>query len=792
MEPIATKSARLDFSAVRDEAGTAHVTAPGWREALYALGYLHATDRPTQLFFSRAVASGQAAARIANRQELLETDRFFRRAGLHQNLDREVERLPTSIRNQLQWYCDGVNDGLQDHGRSLPMWVTGFQPRPWHPTAVLLIGNLLSFAGLAVGIQESERLLLELVQAGTDPEFLRELMSPYLDDIDFEYLYDIRMERRLSDEALEMLADLPRLVGSNAWAVAPRRSATGHALLASDPHLEVNRLPAIWYEVALHWADNQYAMGATLPGCPLMAVGRSPQLAWGVTYLHADTSDYFIEDCRPGGSTGWQYRRGHHQWLDFQVREEQIARKGTDPVSLRIYENELGTLAVDLSRPQSTPEKEALAPSTTDPEEIDEEKEVGCAEPSCPEPMPEEPQDGGRKPESIDHERPPAAEAGKYLSVKWIGSAEGAGHSIGCWLEVMRATSVRQGMELVRRNPHPSLVWVFADRAGHIGRQASGWLPKRAPGHTGLLPAPAWNWQTHWQGRQSVAQLPSLYDPPEGYLASANEDLNRTGQWLLNTRALPDYRKRRISQCLHALQSATVEDMQRLQYDVTSLQARDLLAIWLPLLPDGPLKAALAQWDYRYHPDSTTAVLFQRLYQYVLLEAFGHDQGIGWRRMFYLCTRMGYSSMVLTAIDRLFHRPDSPWWQDRNMRELIGRAAQRVSESTTGKKHQTWGEVNSFHFTNRFFQHGRVGRLLGFQSSRKSMPGCQATPFQGHLLATATRESSFAPSYHFVTDLGTDLAWTNLPGGASESRFSKWYHNDIERWLTGQYRQLLP
>ena len=70
------------------------------------------------------------------------------------------------------------------------------------------------------------------------------------------------------------------------------------------------------------------------------------------------------------------------------------------------------------------------------------------------------------------------------------------------------------------------------------------------------------------------------------------------------------------------------------------------------------------------------------------------------------------------------------------------------------------------------------------------MPGCQATPFQGHLLATATRESSFAPSYHFVTDLGTDLAWTNLPGGASESRFSKWYHTDIERWLTGEYRAL--
>src|SRR3989304_2145933 len=69
---------------------------------------------------------------------------------------------------------------------------------------------------------------------------------PYLAGTDFEPLRDIQIPKRLSDEALELLADLPRLAGSNAWAVSPARSATGRALLASDPHLEVNRLPAFW------------------------------------------------------------------------------------------------------------------------------------------------------------------------------------------------------------------------------------------------------------------------------------------------------------------------------------------------------------------------------------------------------------------------------------------------------------------------------------------------------------------------------------------------------------------
>ena len=278
----------MEFQAARDAAGTPHITATCWLDALYAMGYMHAVDRPTQVFFARNVATGQSAARIANKPELIETDRFFRRAGLHLNLDCEVENLRPRTREQLEKYCDGLNDGLQDAGRSLPMWVTGFHPRPWDPTAVLAIGNLLSFAGLAVAAQENERLLLELVQAGVPPDLLRELMAPYLNDVDFESLMDIHIEQRLSDEALEMLADLPRLAGSNAWAVSPRRSESGNALLASDPHLEVNRLPAIWYEIALHWGkdpsegNEKYVMGATLPGCPLMAVGRSSKLAWGL------------------------------------------------------------------------------------------------------------------------------------------------------------------------------------------------------------------------------------------------------------------------------------------------------------------------------------------------------------------------------------------------------------------------------------------------------------------------------------------------------------------------------
>jgi penicillin G amidase len=73
-----------------------------------------------------------------------------------------------------------------------------------------------------------------------------------------------------------------------------------------------------------------------------------------------------------------------------------------------------------------------------------------------------------------------------------------------------------------------------------------------------------------------------------------------------------------------------------------------------------------------------------------------------------------------------------------------------------------------------------------------ALPGCHATVFQGHLLKAARRETTFAPSYHFVTDMSTDEAWTNLPGGPSESRVSGWYKNDIPLWHSGQYKRLAP
>ena len=727
MAAISTNNLKRDFQVSRDDAGVPHVKANSWLDGLYALGYMHAMDRSTQLLFSRAVASGRASERISDRPDLRETDRFFKRIGLHRNLDTEASNLRTDIQDQLLAYCEGINDGVAAAGRSLPMWATGFHPEPWDMKAVLLVGQLLSFGGLAIGQMQSERLLIELIHAGADDQGLRSLYEPRLDAADFEMLRQVKMSNQLSNDALEMMSDLPRLAGSNAWAIRGERTECGAAIMCSDPHLEVNRLPGIWYEAVIEWGDDNFVMGATLPGCPLFAVARTPRLAWGVTYMKGDTIDFFIEDCREGGENGWQYRRGD-DWIDFESREETVAPQSKTADKMTIYENEQGVLE-------------------TDPDEN-----------------------------------------GLYLSVAWTGSHPGSGQAIATWLDVIAAENTKEAMDVARACPQPTLCFVFADSENHVGLQGTGRFPKRPDPESGLAPLPAWDTANHWQGFLDNDLLPSFYDPPEGFVATANEGWNPPDGPLLVTQLLPDHRKRRIDERLAELSNATVKDMQDLQYDVINLHARQMLPTLLPHLPDGEIKSRLSDWNYSFDIESVEAVWFQRLYINLIFEVFGHEKAIGWRRVIYLCTRGGYSNMIMTLADRVILDDQSIWWHGRDRGELVHKAYERTAEQPEMK----WGDFNHFHFADRFFGRRRVGRLLGFDSPKQPMPGCSATPFQGHVFQTAKNEQTFAPSYHFIAEMNTREAWTNLPGGPSESRFSRYYKSDVERWQKGEYKRLSP
>ena len=71
------------------------------------------------------------------------------------------------------------------------------------------------------------------------------------------------------------------LGGSNAWAVAPVRAKSGHAILCGDPHLPL-RAPAAGYLVHLSGGGFDVA-GWSLPGVPGVLMGHNERVAWSIT-----------------------------------------------------------------------------------------------------------------------------------------------------------------------------------------------------------------------------------------------------------------------------------------------------------------------------------------------------------------------------------------------------------------------------------------------------------------------------------------------------------------------------
>ena len=104
--------------------------------------------------------------------------------------------------------------------------------------------------------------------------------------MDCELLGKVKLGERIVPDSVKWSTATSASMASNNWVIAPGRSASGQAMLANDPHLEVNRLPNVWCEQVIELPE-RYVVGMTVPGLPAVALGRSRDLAWGGdVYLH--------------------------------------------------------------------------------------------------------------------------------------------------------------------------------------------------------------------------------------------------------------------------------------------------------------------------------------------------------------------------------------------------------------------------------------------------------------------------------------------------------------------------
>jgi penicillin amidase len=689
------------------------------------LGFAHAQDRLVQMMLVRLVGQGRLCECLVNDNDALEIDIFMREMGLSRYAKVEAVNATGEGRSLGDAYAEGVNHWLGTNRRPIELMMVRYDPEWWTIADTILTVKLMSYIGLAQSQQDFEKFLVQAVRAGVPTERLAKLTAPHLDGLDEgtkELISKLRHVQPLLPEALRFLSAAPTLMASNNWAVAGSRTASGNPIQCNDPHLECNRLPAVWYETVMHTADD-YRIGATMPGVPGLVMGRTSNLSFGFTYGFMDMIDYFIEQCHDDS-----YRRGD-SFVPLKIRTETIARKGSNPIEITVRETDLGVL-------------------------------------EC-------------------NSRKPDLENGFYLCRAWSAHRAGSAASLDALARLPSATTVSEAQHVVRE-VMISCNWLLADRGGNIGYQQSGLLPDRK--HSGLHPVPAWEEEWRWRGVVPHGELRSLLNPPEGFLATANDDLNPENGPLVINLPMGSYRVDRIRALLSECEDSTLEEMQRIQNDLYSLQAERLMSVLRPLLPETFAGRLLAGWDCCYDCESRGATLFETVYHAILREVFG--KGL-------LGEEVWDSTLSSTAIvadyyhlfDDVLLGDDPSWFAEEGQGELYKRVLEEVLTEVNLEAISPWGRRQKIMMKNVFFD-GRLPRWVGFDHGPIELPGNRATIVQGGVFNAHNRQTTFTPSWRFITDLGEDRALTALAGGPSGRRSSKWYKTDINRWLNGDYKTL--
>ena len=234
-----------------DESDIPHIKANSQTDALFALGYLHATERSWQMELNRRLASGRLSEILGS--ESVKIDRFIRTLGVKRAADRQFDRYPVAAKRLLQAYADGVNTGNTQLGWALPIeyFLTGSKPGHWSPTDS--VAWMLMMAYDLGGNWDKELQRLELSQFLTTKQ-IWEILPSFetggpVSNMDFAKIYkDLNIFNPFEKSTELGSFDLPggkEGIGSNNWALSGKLTASGKPLLANDPHLGLSA-PAIW------------------------------------------------------------------------------------------------------------------------------------------------------------------------------------------------------------------------------------------------------------------------------------------------------------------------------------------------------------------------------------------------------------------------------------------------------------------------------------------------------------------------------------------------------------------
>ena len=439
------------------------------------------------------------------------------------------------------------------------------------------------------------------------------------------------------------------------------------------------------------------AIGAGEPALPGIAEGHNQSIGFGFTIVGTDQADLYVEKINPSNTNQYLYKGA---WKPLEIERQQIAVKGAAPVTVELKYTPHGPVIYE-----------------------DRARHLAYA-------------------------------------LKWVGAEPGgAGYLAG--LSAARATNWKEFLRAMERFKVPAENMVYADTSGNFGWIAAGLSPIRK-NWTGLLPTPGDTGQYEWSGFLPVAELPQSYNPARHFIATANNNILPRGytRQIAYDWAAP-FRVERVEQMLAERKKFTVEDFERMQYDIVSLPAKRLQAIVRKSRPQiyPEIVDEFLNWDARLTTDSRPALVFEMWTTYLSPEVFPDWRG-----------RLNLE----TILDSLERRPNPI-----ALATSLDRAVEGLKKRFPNMQSWKWSASHTMQWRHPLDQ------------KRFNLPPV-ARPGDGNTVdASGGTTSASGASYREIFDLADwdKSMMTNAPGESGDPE-SKHYRDLVEDWIAGRYHPM--
>jgi penicillin G amidase len=709
----------------RDEWGIPHVRAQSVHDVFAGQGYAHAMDRLWQMDASRKQMEGRWAEWVG--AVALPADRLARRLRAAAASIRDYQALGADAKAMVDAYAAGVNAYLRSHPAPPEYELVASAPEPWegwHCIAAMrqrgyLMGSLwfkLWRAGALGAVSAGDLVKLRYDDGGAD----RLCIPPGTDASRWiASLADLREPIR----ALSLLAASAETGGgSNNWALAPGRTATGRPILAGDPH-RAFELPGMYAQ--MHLGCDQFdVIGLTIPGVPAFPhFAHNAQVAWCVTHAFADIHDLYVEQFDRAEPTRYRHQG---DWLQAATAIEDIKVRGEAPAQVEIVETIHGPVVA--GNPAH-----GCALTLKSVQFFDLDRSFDCLLPML-------------RAGSVDSLF--QAVRGWGLIDHNLVAADTGGH-IG---HLVRA--------VIPRRP-----------------AVNGWLP--VPGWTGeyewdgMIPADQ-------MPRADDPARGYLVTANNRVVTAIPE----TGDYFC-TDAHPPYRARRIEQLIDGLGPASPDDMPRIHRDDLSVPAQLFQAALADVTPASAAARAVrdvvVDWDARMSPGSAGAACYSRL-RWALAKIIGSRSGLaaaGSAGLMQLPGGVSAVSHLWWVLPALLRSGDLALTGGSTWAELLAEALETVSGEP---RDIPWGQVHTSALTHPLTpllsgapaELSPAGAGVGGDNETVWATGCRAESGTAAVYGAVAR---------YVFDVGNwdNCSWI-VVGGSSGDPASPHYADQHEAW----------